>query len=262
MNEEQIEGSIKAFGSAAGRAVEAGADGIQIHGAHGYLINQFLSPFFNRRKDFWGGSEKKRFHFLEQVINEIKGNTPDSYPVTIKLNTNDYTPKEGINYLTASQYAKWLKELRIDMVETSCGSTVLSYMNMCRGEVPVNELVQSLPFWKKPLGKIMVSSLKNKYDFKEAYNLEAAKLIKPVLGDIPLCLVGGMRSKESMKNVISNGYADFISMSRPFIREPLIVKKFKENKKDKVSCVSCNRCLAAIPNGIPVLCYNKGFPSK
>ncbi|MCK5349422.1 MAG: NADH:flavin oxidoreductase, partial [Desulfobacula sp.] len=262
MNEKEIEESINAFGTAARRAVETGVDGIQIHAAHGYLINQFLSPFFNLRKDAWGGSKKKRFRFLKKIIIEIKKNIPDNFPIIIKLNTCDHTPKEGITHSIAVKYAKWLNDYSIDMIELSCGTSVFSYMNMCRGEVPVKELVQSLPFWKKPLGSIMISSLKGKYDLKEGYNIEAAKLIKPVVGKIPLCVVGGMRSKKSMEDTITNGYADFISMSRPFIREPFIVKKFRENKKDTVSCVSCNKCLAAIPNGIPVMCYNKDFPKK
>jgi 2,4-dienoyl-CoA reductase-like NADH-dependent reductase (Old Yellow Enzyme family) len=63
-----------------------------------------------------------------------------------------------------------------------------------------------------------------------------------------------------MEYVLENNYADFISMSRPFMREPYLVKKIKEAKMDKVSCVSCNKCMAAVINNIPIYCYNKGFP--
>lgn len=262
MNEEEIDEAIKAYGAAAGRAADAKADGVQIHAAHGYLINQFLSPFFNRREDTWGGSDENRFRFLKQVVAEIRKNIPKSMPVLVKLNTCDYTPKEGITHSIATKYAEWLAELGIDMLEVSCGTSVYSYMNMCRGEVPVKELVQSLPMWKRPLGKLMIGNLKGKYDLEEGYNIEAAKMIKPVIGDIPLCLVGGMRTKAKMEKVVAEGYAEFISMSRPFIREPFIVNKFKEGKKDVVSCVSCNKCLAAVVNDIPVLCYNKEFPLK
>jgi 2,4-dienoyl-CoA reductase-like NADH-dependent reductase (Old Yellow Enzyme family) len=103
--------------------------------------------------------------------------------------------------------------------------------------------------------------LEGKYDLEEGYNLEAAKIIKPVIGDIPLLLVGGMRTVSHMEEVLENNYAGFISMSRPFIREPFLVNEIKENKMDKVSCVSCNRCLAAVANELPVYCYNKGFPT-
>ena len=260
MTENGIMEIIKAFGAAARRAVEAGADSIQLHGAHGYLINEFLSPFFNSRTDSWGSSDENRFRFLKEIFLETQKTVPDGMPVLVKLSTNDYTPKEGITPGLASKYAKWLTELKIDGLETSCGSAVYSYMNMCRGDVPTDEFLKALPWWQRPMGRLMIGKLEGKYDLEEGYNLEAARMIKPTLGDTPLFLVGGMRTVAHMEDVLENNYADFISMSRPFIREPFLVNKIKEGKMDRVSCVSCNRCLAAVPNNLPVYCYNKGFP--
>ena len=96
---------------------------------------------------------------------------------------------------------------------------------------------------------------------EEGYNLEAAKLIKPVIGEIPLLLVGGLRRVAQMEEVLKEGFADFISMSRPFIREPAIVNKMKEGKADSVACVSCNKCFAAAANLMPVYCY-RGSPNE
>ena len=262
MNETEIQDAADAYSEAARRAVKAGADGIQVHCAHGYLINQFLSPFFNRRQDKWGGSSENRFRFLKQVIQAIQEKVPNDFSITVKLNTNDFTPKPGITHELAVEYAGMLKHLGVDMIEVSCGSSIFSYMNMCRGDVPVKEMVQSMPLWKKPVAWLMIQSLKGKYDLDEGYNLTAARAIKPVIGNIPLGLVGGMRTMNKMSQVVTNQDADLISMSRPFIREPFIIKKFKDNKKNKVACVSCNRCLAAVPNGFPVRCYNKSFPKK
>ena len=262
MTENEILETIKSFGAAAKRAVKAGADGIQLHAAHGYLICEFLSPFFNIRTDSWGGSDENRFRFLKEIYQEVKNVVPDGYPVFVKLNTNDYTPKEGITPSLAVKYGKWLSELGIDAVEVSCGATNYSYMNMCRGDVPTPELVQGLSWWEKPIGKLMISKLEGKYNLEEGYNLEAAKMIKPSIGDTPLALVGGMRTVAQMEDTLKNNYADLISMSRPFIREPFLVKKIEEGKMEKVSCVSCNRCLAAVVNEFPVYCYNKGFPKK
>ncbi|MBW1764260.1 MAG: hypothetical protein JRJ23_05890, partial [Deltaproteobacteria bacterium] len=169
--------------------------------------------------------------------------------------------KKGITPSLAATYSGWMAELGIDAVEVSCGATNYSYMNMCRGDVPTAELVKSLSWWEKPIGRLMIGKLEGKYDLEEGYNLEAAKIVKPVIGDIPLLLVGGMRTVSHMEEVLENNYADFISMSRPFIREPFLVNKIKKNKMDKVSCVSCNRCLAAVANELPVYCYNKGFPT-
>ncbi len=262
MSADQIQEAIQAFGIAANRAVEAGVDGIQLHAAHGYLINQFISPFFNHRKDEWGGSDMNRFRFLKEVILEVRKAIPEGMPVLVKLNTHDYTQHEGITPSLAVTYAKWLSELKINGLEISCGSAVYSFMNMCRGEVPVEELVNSLPFWKRPMGKLMMRSMIGKYGFEEGYNIQAAKMIKPVLGDIPLFVVGGLRKVAEMRSALEEQYADCISMSRPFIREPFIVRKIREGKSETVACVSCNRCLAAVTHNIPVQCYNKGLPAS
>ncbi len=262
MSVDDIQDVIQAFGAAAERAVRAGADGIQLHAAHGYLINQFLSPFFNQRRDEWGGSDENRFRFLKKIVAEVKKALPGGMPILVKLNTHDYTPREGITPPLAVIYATWLSDLGIDGLEISCGSAIYSFMNMCRGDVPVKELVQGLPFWKKPVGKLVMKSMVGKYDLEEGYNLEAAKMIKPVLGKIPLFVVGGLRKVAHMNEVLEKQYADCISMSRPFIREPFIVKKIKEGKTEAVACISCNRCLAAVPNNMPLQCYVKGFPAR
>ena len=262
LTEVQILEIIEAFGMAAKRAVAAGADGIQLHSAHGYLINQFLSPFFNKRDDNWGGTDENRFRFIKKVIEAVKKEMPGEMPLLVKLNTNDYTPKEGVTPELAATYAKWLGEMNIDAIEVSCGTGTASFMNMCRGEVPVKEIVSTMPFLMKPLGKMMMNKMVGKFDLEEPYNLDAAKLIKPVIGDMALCLVGGIRSKENMEEILKEGHADFLSMSRPFIREPSIVKKLNEGKVDEVDCESCNRCLIAVTAELPVKCYNKGFPSK
>ena len=255
IEEEQIHEIIRAFALAARRAVKAGADGIQLHAAHGYLINQFLSPFFNTRNDAWGGSDENRFRFLKEIIIETKKELPEKMLLLVKLNTNDYTPDEGITPLLAKQYARWLTKLGIDGLEISCGSPIYSFMNMCRGDVPIKEILDGLSRWKKPVGKRMLSAMKGKYDLREGYNLEAAKIIKPVIVKVPLFVVCGLRMLSYMKERLEKGYADFISMSRAFIREPFLVKRFKEGKTQTASCVSCNKCLAAVANNMPVRCY-------
>ena len=262
MKKGDIELVIESFGAAASRAQEAGADAVQIHAAHGYLVNQFLSPFFNKRNDSWGGSDENRFRFLKEVVLEVKKNISENMSLLVKLNTQDHTPKTGITLELAQKYAKWLADLPIDGLETSCGTLSFSMFNMVRGDVPTDEIVLNFPWWRKIMGKMMLKSMEGKFDLEEGYNLDAAKLIKPVLGDIPLLLVGGMRTKAHMENIVANGFAEFISMSRPFIREPNIVNKLQAGKAESVSCVSCNKCFAAAANLMPVYCYNKGFPSK
>jgi len=153
-------------------------------------------------------------------------------------------------------YAKWINTLDISGLELSCGSALYSFMNMCRGGVPVNDFVSALPGWKKPVGKIMLKNMVGKFELEEGYNIEAARLIKPIMNGTPLAVVGGLRSRIHMEEIIEQGIVDLISMSRPFIREPDLVEKFKAGKADRSSCISCNKCLAAIVNGKPVRCYD------
>lgn len=262
MTPEQIGEAVEAFRKAAGRAMEAGADGVQIHAAHGYLVNQFLSPFFNRRTDGWGGSDENRFRFLKEVLLATRDAVPEGTPLLVKLSANDYTPQEGITPPLAAKYAGWLAELGIDGIELSCGSAFFSTWNMCRGEVPVSDIVRGLPWWQRPFGRHILGRQAGRYDLEEAYNLEAARIIKPAVGGVPVFLVGGLRRLAQMEEILERGYADFISLSRPFIREPLLVRRIREGKTDVISCVSCNKCLAATLNDMPVRCYAGGAPAQ
>jgi 2,4-dienoyl-CoA reductase-like NADH-dependent reductase (Old Yellow Enzyme family) len=257
MAENEIREVIRAFGAAAFRAGAAGADGVQIHAAHGYLVNQFLSPFFNKRTDPWGGSDENRFRFIKEVVLEIRKNISDAMMLLVKLNTQDFTPRKGITPELAKRYSAWLAELPIDGLELSCGTISYSPFNMSRGDVPTEEIIFSFPLLRKIPARILLKRREGKFNMEEGYNLEAARLIKPVIGEVPLLVVGGLRRVDHMDDVIRNGFADFISMSRPFIREPNIVNRIREGKAEAVSCVSCNKCFAAIPNDLPVRCYNK-----
>ena len=254
MSEEEIQATIRAFGNAARRAAEAGADGVQIHAAHGYLISQFLSPFFNARKDRWGGSDENRFRFLAEVYEETRKILPPDMPVLVKLNTNDFTPKQGITPALAARYAGWLADLGIDGVEVSQGS-IYAMMNVMRGGIPVKEMLASQPAWKKPAAWILLKNMQGKFDLVEGYNLDAAKVVKPALGEVPLILVGGMRRVSHMEEVLQEGRAEFISLSRPFIREPNLVNKFAEGKAE-ASCISCNKCFAAMIADKPIRCFH------
>jgi 2,4-dienoyl-CoA reductase-like NADH-dependent reductase (Old Yellow Enzyme family) len=253
MSEEDIRETIRAFGMAAGRAAEAGADGVQIHAAHGYLVNQFLSPFFNVRKDRWGRSDENRFRFIAEIYREIRANLPEGMPVLVKLNTNDFTPRDGITPPLAARYAGWLAGLGIDGVEVSQGS-IYAMMNVMRGGIPVKEMLRSQAAWKKPAAWFLLKGMQGKFDLEEGYNLAAAKVVKPAMGGVPLILVGGMRRASHMEEVLQEGQAELISLSRPFIREPNLVKGF-EGGQLEASCVSCNKCFAAMIADKPIRCY-------
>lgn len=255
MTEMEIRETIDAFGKAAVRSAKAGADAVQLHAAHGYLLSEFLSPFFNRRKDQWGGSDENRFSFIREVITRVKEALPDDMPLLVKMNADDFTPQKGMTPNLAAQYAKWMVETGVDAVEVSCG-TAYSFHTI-RGDIPADEILAGLSFWMKPIGKIKLKAMEKSNRFVEAFNRSAGKVMKAAIGKAPLILVGGLRTLTKMEEIIEKEDADLISMSRPFIREPLLVKKFKEGKSTQASCINCNKCFAAMYNAKPVRCYQK-----
>ena len=213
MDDHEIWEVIESFGNAARRGMYAGFDGVQLHAAHGYLINEFLSPHTNRRDDYWGGDEERRFHFVEEVYKAVRGEAGENYPVLIKMNADDYVegglaPEESVNI------AKRLEDIGVCAFEVSGG------MYEAR-----NKTVRT---------KILKPEL-------EAYFRSAAGLFKRNLL-MPVMLVGGMRSRPVMEEVLLKGDADLISMSRPLIREPDLPRKMAQGK-EKADCISCNGCM-------------------
>ena len=259
MSESRIQETIDAFARAAGRAAQAGADGIQLHGAHGFLINEFLSPFFNQRKDRWGGSDENRFRLLKEVFLATRKALGEDMPILVKLNTNDFTPKAGITPQLAKTYAGWLADLGVDALELSCG-TFFTW-HVIRGDIPIQESAGAFPIWMQPLVKLIFRKQAKICSFAEGYNVDAAKLIKPSLKGTPLMVVGGMRHLSYIEEILDNKVADLISMSRPFIREPFLVKRLREGKAGEAACVSCNRCFVAAGfHGLSLRCYHDGLP--
>ena len=209
LTEEGIKVIVAAFGDAAGRAQAAGFDGVQIHAAHGYLVNQFNSPAANRRGDRWGGTPAHRMRFLEEVAASVRDRVGNDYPVLIKLGMEDFT-RDGLTLKHSTEIVRHLAEWGIDALEVSGG--------MGRTSVRKDILRPE----------------------DEAYFLDAARAAREAT-DLPIALVGGMRSKATMERVLEEGTADFISMSRPLIREPDLPHRFLEGQ-ERAACISCNRC--------------------
>lgn len=258
---EQIARIIDDFGDAAARAVKAGADGVQIHGAHGYLIAEFLSPFFNRRTDEWGGSPENRFRFLNEVILSVRKKAGDNVPILVKIVHDDATPGPGMTPELAADAAGRLAGLDIAGLELSAGGTCWAPFRMCRGEVPVKDIAKVFPWIMRPIMKKRFRAMIERGTFEPNYNAKAAKIVKKALGDVPLILVGGLRELKDMDDLVASGNADLVSLSRPLVREPHLVKRFADGKTDPAACISCNRCLAAVFRSLPLRCYVKGLSS-
>ena len=217
MSKQDILELVTAFAHGAGRARRAGFDGVQLHGAHGYLINQFLSPLTNARRDAYGGSLENRMRFLREVYNAVRREVGPSWPVTIKLTAADNIPG-GFTLEEAVTVARNLEEWGIDAIEVSSGTRESGEEGPARVKIDSPE--------------------------REAYNASSARRIKMEV-KVPVIVVGGFRSPEVGETILGNGGADFIALSRPFIREPGLVRKWEADRTHRALCVSCNGCFLA-----------------
>ncbi len=210
---DDISEIVEAFGKSAKRSKDWGFDAIQLHGAHGYLINQFLSPLTNRRSDKYGGSIENRCRFLMEVYRIVRSAVGDNYPVMIKLNGSDNL--DGGLLIEDSVYAaQQLEAEGIDAIEVSGGTPASGAHSPARIKIDAPE--------------------------KEAYHISFAKRIKQDV-KCPIMVVGGLRSYNVAENTL-NGVADYVSMARPFIREPNLAKRWRMGDTSKAMCISCNGC--------------------
>jgi 2,4-dienoyl-CoA reductase-like NADH-dependent reductase (Old Yellow Enzyme family) len=244
MSADDIERIVAAFGQAAGRAVAAGFDGIHIHGGNGYLISQFNSPFSNRRSDRWGGDADRRSRFFLAVYDAIRTAVGPDVPITARYGIADSGPgqlqlDEGVARL------RMLAARGLNAVEPTYG-LMTSYHENIRPYVAVTP-VRALQDWVLPR---LWSPAQ-----PEAYYLPFAKAVKAAL-DIPVILVGGIRSTGQMTQILRAGDADFLAAARPFIREPDFPQSLKAGRQGLLDCVSCNICLEH--DGIDALkCWRK-----
>lgn len=214
------------FAAAARRAKDAGFDGVQIHAAHGYLLSQFLSPHYNRRTDQYGGPVENRLRAATEILQAIRGEVGDNYPVLVKINCRDFCDS-GLELPDSLQAAEILVENGIDAIEISGGLLVNDRL------IPSRKGINS--------------------EKEEAYFETEAKAFKAGL-NVPLILVGGNRSYEVADRITSEGTADYISMSRPLIREPGLVNRWRSGDLKKSACVSDNQCFKGIQAGMGVYC--------
>ncbi len=219
---EDIQRLVCSYSRAAKRAQDAGFDGIELHSGHGYLLSQFLSPAYNRRQDKYGGTigNRARVHLeIYQAIREVVGN---DYPLLIKMNCADFM-EGGLTADDSLQAAKLFADAGFNAIEVSGGIIRTGMLSPSRPGIATAD--------------------------GEAYFKEYARRFK---GEIqtPLILVGGLRSFEVADRILAEGIADYISMSRPFIREPNLINRWKNGDLRKAECTSDN------------LCFNPGFAGK
>ena len=246
LTESEIYGIVDDFISAAVRAEKAGFDGVQLHGGHGYLLHDFLSPYGNRRTDSWGGSLENRCRIVELIIKGIKEKT--ALPVWIKLSAED-NRKGGMDIESSVEICKRLETAGCDAIEVSCG-TVQDGMNTMRSKLMPMDAVfkyrEPCASFPKLLNKIalpaanLINPLIKQPQPLENFNVDNAQIIKKNVS-IPVIVVGGIHKVDDMEAILNGGKADFISMCRPFICEPDLAKKLK-NGQSQAKCIMCNYC--------------------
>ena len=210
---DEIEEIENRFAKAAVRAKTAGFDGIELHGAHGYLIGQFMSPYTNHRKDEYGGDFEGRMRFPLRIIEKVRAAVGDDYPILFRLSADEFV-KGGITLEESRKIAKRLEEAGVDALDVSAG------------------IYESLVTILEPMS------------YREGWRVYLAREIKEMVS-IPVITVGNIRYPKTVEKILARGEADFVAMGRALIADPEWPLKAKEGREEEIRyCISCNEgCL-------------------
>jgi 2,4-dienoyl-CoA reductase-like NADH-dependent reductase (Old Yellow Enzyme family) len=207
LREDEIQDIIQRFATSAKIAKDAGFDGVQIHGAHGYLVSQFLSPHHNQRTDQWGGSAENRMRFVVEVYKAMRAACGNDFNIGIKMNSADFQ-RGGFGEDDAVIVASRLAELGIDLIEVSGGT--YESPAMAQG---------------KDAGKSSSAEQpKASTIAREAYFLEFAETLRKAV-DVPLMVTGGFRTSEGMSKALESGACDLVGLGRSLCVEPDLVNR-------------------------------------
>lgn len=231
---DEIKETIEAFAQGIKRAKEAGFDAIQLHGAHGYLISQFLSPYTNIRTDEYGGNTENRVRIVEEIYKRAVELVGTNFPIMIKYNADDYI-EGGMDLNEAKKIADRLSKLGYAALEISGGM----WAALMRSEEELGWKISMFPESRINVGTVN----------EPAYNVPNAREIKKVV-DVPIIAIGGINSLELAEKILNEGSADFIALSRPLIREPNLPNRRLKGEGDSgVECIYCNACVGGAPKG-------------
>lgn len=285
MTVAQIGDVVRAFGAGAARAQAAGADGVELHGANGYLITQFLSSGINDRKDEYGGSLENRARFLLDIVREIRKQVGPNFHLQMKISAIDFNDAldddeaKGNTLEDSVQVCRWLEDAGVDAIHVSAGSYFPHPKNPA-GELPIEELKKTydtlvssgLLTFRNYLffrGRLTGELFKRRWDRArgdmksvEGMNLPNAHRIKQAV-KIPVLCTGGFQTASVIEQALAGGLCDVVTLARPLIANNNLVQMFAagENRPAR-PCTYCNKCLVnAVEN--PLGCYEEArFTSR
>ena len=213
----EIKGLIKDFIKAAHRVQQTGADGVELHAAHGYLIQQFLSPHTNRRTDEYGGSLENRMRFLLEIIQGIRSQCGKNFPIAVRLSVDEYyrcidKPGQGIELAEGIEMAKRLEQAGIDAIDVSSAN------------------YETMNYWLEPIS------------YEPGWRNNLAKAVKEKV-KIPVLAANLIRSAEQAETQLKEGYQDFVCLGRPYLADAAWTRKVSEGCEPEIKrCISCLWC--------------------
>ncbi|MBB5174647.1 FAD-dependent oxidoreductase [Texcoconibacillus texcoconensis] len=208
---EEVKDLVNKFIIGAVRCKRAGIDGVELHGAHGYLINQFLSPHTNQRTDEYGGSFENRMRFLKDIVMGIKEQCGNDFPVMVRLSVDEFE-EGGMDVSLSKKVSRYLEEIGVDALHASAGNY-------------------------NSIDKVVESPL-----FEQGWRVYLAEEIKKEV-NIPVIAVGSIREPQFVNSILADGKADFVAMGRSHIADPEWTRKAMEGRDEEIrKCISCLHC--------------------
>ncbi|MBD5802216.1 NADH oxidase [Azoarcus sp. Aa7] len=244
MTPEDMQRVAGEFVEAAKLCRQAGFDAVELHMGHGYLLNQFISPLSNRRRDAYGGNAENRARFPAEVLARVKDAVGRDLAVVAKINVADGV-KGGATVDDAIVTARLLLQAGADMLVLSGGRNVESGWFMFGSNHDMDEMRKVLA--GSPITGLMLKWSQHgvpKITFREMYFLEHSRRIRAAV-DVPLGYLGGARSLANAEAAMCEGF-DAVVMARPLIHDPALVNKFRDGRAVESGCTNCNRCVPYI----------------
>jgi 2,4-dienoyl-CoA reductase-like NADH-dependent reductase (Old Yellow Enzyme family) len=273
LSTEEIYELVEAFGRSAGWAREAGYDGIQIASSNAKLIHQFLSPYYNRRADEFGGSMRNRARILDVLAETIRRHAGEDYPLTVKIPIGEDAPPMAphTTFDEGIELCKLAEAFGYHAV-TPVGLSVFPHGSLCRGGYPssIDDTESIKRRYEVALGgsKLKMRVLRwgykraaKTYPFAPVWNQPFFSAAKKAL-TIPVFAVGGIRTHDEAVRILDDGKADMVGVGRPFYAEPELPMRILGGDTETALCESSNRCLPPQMLGMKAACYNPNVARK